>query len=76
MKKTSVIALLLTLVLIVASFVGCGSSDNGKDPAPGNEATPPAEGADDAGDDDVTQHLTHQKINGSLVCRRRGSRPG
>ena len=39
MKKTSVIALLLTLVLIVASFVGCGSSDNGKDPAPGNEAT-------------------------------------
>ncbi|NLJ66229.1 MAG: hypothetical protein GX340_02805, partial [Clostridiales bacterium] len=63
MKKTSVIALLLTLVLIVASFVGCGSSDNGKDPAPGNEATPPAEGADDAGDDDVTPTLdTSKKI--------------
>ena len=56
MKKTSVIALLLTLVLIVASFVGCGSTDNGKDPANGNEATPPAESTDDAGDDtdDVT----------------------
>lgn len=76
MKKTSVIALLLTLVLIVASFVGCGSTDNGKDPANGNEATPPAESTDDAGDDtdDVTPTLdTSKKIE--LVAWFAGDAP-
>ncbi|HZJ58011.1 MAG TPA: extracellular solute-binding protein, partial [Clostridia bacterium] len=53
------------LVLIVASFVGCGSSDNVKDPAPGKEVTPPAGDTDDNGDDteDVTPTLdTSKKI--------------
>jgi len=61
---------LLTLVLIVASFAGCGSSENGKEPASGKDPASPVTETDDTDTtddadaaDDITPALdTSKKI--------------
>lgn len=55
MKKVSIIALLLALILIATSFIGCGTADKVDEPAAGEDKPLPA---DDSTDDTEDQEDT------------------